>query len=83
MLFEWIIEILTFAYIIFIIILEYSRHHSQEYNRKLLEGIVKPSSPANRASPFSSNTQSSSTRSVLDALKEISRKRIHINEVKI
>lgn len=63
------------------VILEYSRHHSQEYNRKLLEGIVKPSSPTFRASPFSSSNQPSSTRSVLDALKEISRKRIHTNEV--
>ncbi|XP_018566328.1 mucin-5AC [Anoplophora glabripennis] len=59
---------------------EYSRHHSQEYNRKLLEGIVKPSSATFRASPFSPSHQSSSTRSVLDALKEISRKRIHANE---
>ncbi|CAH0557350.1 unnamed protein product [Brassicogethes aeneus] len=57
---------------------EYSRHNSQEYNRMLMEGIVKPSSSTSGFSP--PKTNSTSTRSVLDALKEISRKRIHANE---
>ncbi|KAJ8913523.1 hypothetical protein NQ315_017074 [Exocentrus adspersus] len=60
---------------------DYSRHHSHAYNRKLLEGIVKPGTVPNRTSRFSPSSQpGSSTRSVLDALKEISRKRIHANE---
>nr|CAH7743593.1 unnamed protein product [Callosobruchus chinensis] len=61
---------------------DYSKTHSQEYNQKLLEGIVKPGSPSlgRRTVIQGPNDNNSSPRSVLDALKEISRKRIHANE---
>ncbi|KAJ8981712.1 hypothetical protein NQ317_003777 [Molorchus minor] len=61
---------------------EYSRQHSLEYNRKLLEDIVKPNLLNHRGQLFSPSSERSisSTRSVLEALKEISRKRIHVNE---
>ncbi|KAG5883834.1 hypothetical protein JTB14_033755 [Gonioctena quinquepunctata] len=57
---------------------DYARHHTQEYNRKLLEGIVKPGGGAFGLSQ--PKNESTNTRSVLDALKEISRKRMHANE---
>ncbi|VEN48748.1 unnamed protein product [Callosobruchus maculatus] len=61
---------------------DYSKTHSHEYNQKLLEGITKPGSPSlgRRTVIQGPNDNNSSTRSVLDALKEISRKRIHANE---
>lgn len=50
---------------------------SPAHNRMLLEQIVQ-STPANKTTP---NNGEVNTMSVLDALKEISRKRIHTNEV--
>lgn len=68
---------------IFVIyILGYVRHQSEEYKLKLLEGIVKPRSVSNLNHNYRNSSETStSTRSVLDALREISRKRIHANEV--
>ncbi|XP_056631168.1 nuclear pore complex protein DDB_G0274915-like [Diorhabda sublineata] len=54
--------------------------HTTEYNRKLLEGLVKPSGSNHNISHLNHSEHSTSTRSVLDALKEISRKRIHASE---
>ncbi|XP_045471572.1 nuclear pore complex protein DDB_G0274915-like [Harmonia axyridis] len=51
-------------------------YYSQEHNRSLLEGIVRNNSILKEQN----NSNEVSTRSVLDALKEISRKRIHSNE---
>lgn len=56
---------------------EYSRCSSPEYKRLLLEGIVKEKAPK-QCIPQQNDV--SSTRSVLDALKEISRKRIQSND---
>ncbi|XP_044750718.1 nuclear pore complex protein DDB_G0274915-like [Coccinella septempunctata] len=50
--------------------------YSQEHNRLLLEGIVRNNSILKEQN----TSNEASTRSVLDALKEISRKRIHVNE---
>ncbi|XP_044267592.1 uncharacterized protein PB18E9.04c-like isoform X2 [Tribolium madens] len=55
---------------------ELSRFNSPEQNRLLLEKIIK-SSPNNDTISHKTETN---TKSVLDALKEISRKRIHSNE---
>lgn len=62
----------------------YTRQHSEDYKLKLLEGIVKPRTPSRFSHGYQDHTgeASTSTRSVLDALKEISRKRIHASEVK-
>ncbi|CAG9854935.1 unnamed protein product [Phyllotreta striolata] len=52
-----------------------------EYKRKLLDGLIKPSGSIQRGLSNSSIAENSTgTRSVLDALKEISRKRIHAHE---
>lgn len=53
-------------------------YYSQEHNRLLLDGIVRNNSILKEHN----NSNEVSTRSVLDALKEISRKRIHVSEVK-
>ncbi|EFA03254.1 hypothetical protein TcasGA2_TC013188 [Tribolium castaneum] len=55
---------------------ELSRFNSPEQNRLLLEKIIK-SSPNNDSISHKTETN---TKSVLDALKEISRKRIHASE---
>lgn len=76
----WRIMLLEYNNAILINFTDYSRHNSPEYNRKLMEGIIRPS-PSR--SGFSTPTNMTpNTRSVLDALKEISRKRIHATEVK-
>ncbi|CAH1104676.1 unnamed protein product [Psylliodes chrysocephalus] len=54
--------------------------HTPEYNRRIFDGIVKPSGNVLRSPHSSFSENPTSTRSVLDALKEISRKRIHANE---
>ncbi|XP_072376953.1 uncharacterized protein [Diabrotica undecimpunctata] len=54
--------------------------HTPEYNRKLLEGLVNPTGGNHTLLNSRHSGNSTSTRSVLDALKEISRKRIHANE---
>lgn len=54
---------------------EINKNYSQEHNRLLLEGIVH-----NNSLGKEQNQNDVSTRSVLDALKEISRKRIHSTE---
>ncbi|KAK9870698.1 hypothetical protein WA026_008270 [Henosepilachna vigintioctopunctata] len=51
--------------------------YSQEHSRLLLEGIVRTNSVIKENSRSGNDV---STRSVLDALKEISRKRIHATE---
>lgn len=76
-----LIVLLNFVTMVFV--LEYMRFHSPDYNRRLLEGIVKPSTSSSIGCNFTqiNGEPSTSTRSVLDALKEISRKRIHSHEV--
>ncbi|KAL3283168.1 hypothetical protein HHI36_006320 [Cryptolaemus montrouzieri] len=55
---------------------ELKNQYSQEHNRLLLEGIVR----SNSVIKHHNLSNEVSTRSVLDALKEISRKRIHASE---
>lgn len=60
----------------------YARQQSEDYKLKLLEGIVKPRTVNKFSHTYQDHSEAStSTRSVLDALREISRKRIHTNEV--
>lgn len=57
---------------------ELSKYNTPEHNRMLLEKIIKSGSGSDNGSPHKNEAN---TKSVLDALKEISRKRIHSNEV--
>jgi nuclear pore complex protein Nup121 len=56
---------------------ELSKYNTPEHNRMLLEKIIKSGSGSDSGSPHKNEAN---TKSVLDALKEISRKRIHSNE---
>lgn len=62
---------------------EYLRLCPPEEKRKLLKEMTKPKPAFKRQNSLPSNTSTTDigTKSVLDALKEISRKRIHSEEV--
>ncbi|XP_066258164.1 nuclear pore complex protein DDB_G0274915-like [Euwallacea similis] len=59
---------------------EYLRSYSPQHKSKVLEEITKPRLYRQLSLPPRSQLSDAGTKSVLDALKEISRKRIHSNE---
>lgn len=64
-----------------IFFVEYLRSYSPQHRSKILEEISKPRLHRQLSLPAHAHNNDAGTKSVLDALKEISRKRIHSNEV--